>query len=176
MQQLVGAKAFQHLRMCTAFASSCDWVPGMPHVATEWTVLRLCSAAACCLVCCQRMQLAAYDEDATGWLDPDALERYIAETVVKKAPSLAAMEDWFVPHYLHIAARKLLFFHGRLRGGQLQSASAGRRRERGVRTFDLVNSPVMLELQELVAGATDDGQDYSANWFSLQACTAGVPL
>lgn len=42
--------------------------------------------------------------------------------VAQELPLLSSMEQWFMPHYTRIAARKLLFFHGkrRARGGELR--------------------------------------------------------
>ncbi len=58
------------------------------------------------------------------------------------------------------------------RGG---SGAAGG--EACVRIRDLLNSPVMMELQELRAvgpGAEEDMPDLSSNWFSLQVRVVGT--
>lgn len=93
----------------------------------------------------------------------------------------------FLQHYVQIASRKLLLFHGRrnlgvkghrLRQQQLQiegapNSSSSCCCELVIRLSDLVNSPVMAELQELLTmgpGAEMERDLYS-NWFSLQVGT-----
>ncbi|KAI8477014.1 MAG: hypothetical protein J3K34DRAFT_498330 [Monoraphidium minutum] len=116
-----------------------------------------------------RAQLCPYDAEGTGELDAQQLEDYLKD-VAQENPLLGGMEPSFLPHYTRIAARKLLFFHGR------QRAKRGRM---SVRLSDLMVSPVMMELQELralgLAIAAEGGppapdeRDLSSNWFSLQS-------
>jgi hypothetical protein len=76
-------------------------------------------------------------------------------------------------HYLQIACRKLLLFHGRRnlapRGAAKQQPGGS---ELVVRLSDLVNSPVMAELQELLllGSGAEAERDLYCNWFSLQVC------
>jgi hypothetical protein len=80
----------------------------------------------------------------------------------------------FLPNYLQITSRKLLLFHGRhsrqqrrLPGG---SSSSGSGTGLVVRLSELVNSPVMAELQEMLSlgPGADQARDLFNNWFSLQ--------
>eukprot|EP00879_Flechtneria_rotunda_P020219 GHRR01021263.1.p1 GENE.GHRR01021263.1~~GHRR01021263.1.p1 ORF type:complete len:362 (+),score=90.67 GHRR01021263.1:1179-2264(+) len=123
--------------------------------------------------CLQRVQLAAYDESGTGVLNTAQLQRYLGSAATA-APLLSSMEAPFLPHYLHIAVRKLLLFHGR-RGLQpsdqllQQSSSSGGGTV--VRISDLVSSSVMAELQELLmlGPSAEQERDLFSNWFSLQS-------
>eukprot|EP00877_Chromochloris_zofingiensis_P002216 jgi/Chrzof1/11996/Cz06g17150.t1 len=111
----------------------------------------------------QRAQLSYYDEEGHGVLYPPQLQRYLQDTT-DELTLLEGMESSFLPHYLRIAARKFLFFHGK-RGARQGG------KEVAVRLTDLLNSPVMLELQELRAIAMSsqtEERDLSSNWFSLQ--------
>eukprot|EP00879_Flechtneria_rotunda_P006680 GHRR01007020.1.p1 GENE.GHRR01007020.1~~GHRR01007020.1.p1 ORF type:complete len:531 (+),score=166.49 GHRR01007020.1:212-1804(+) len=120
-----------------------------------------------------RVQLAAYDESGTGVLNTAQLQRYLGSAATA-APLLSSMEAPFLPHYLHIAVRKLLLFHGR-RGLQpsdqllQQSSSSGGGTV--VRISDLVSSSVMAELQELLmlGPSAEQERDLFSNWFSLQS-------
>ncbi|WIA14073.1 hypothetical protein OEZ85_002624 [Tetradesmus obliquus] len=118
-----------------------------------------------------RLQLAAYDEAGTGMLDVQQLQRYLASAVAS-APLLACVEPSFLPNYLQIASRKLLLFHGRhsrqqRRSPNTSSSSGGL----VVRLGELVNSPVMAELQEmlLLGPGAEQERDLYNNWFSLQS-------
>eukprot|EP00775_Hariotina_reticulata_P010031 gene10031-10187_t len=125
-----------------------------------------------------RAQLAEYDDRGSGELDVPQLQRYLT-AVAATAPLLAGMEPSFLPHYLQIASRKLLFFHGRHsvncrkqevkhgHNAEGSSSSAGL----VVKLADLVSSSVMAELQELLllgANAEQD-RDMFSNWFTLQS-------
>lgn len=81
------------------------------------------------------------------------------------------LQPSFLPNYLQIASRKLLLFHGRhsrqqRRSPNTSSSSGGL----VVRLGELVNSPVMAELQEmlLLGPAAEQERDLYNNWFSLQ--------
>lgn len=84
---------------------------------------------------------------------------------------LPIVQQSFLPHYLQIASRKLLLFHGRRYPPRHKGGSGS---NIGVRLCDLVNSPVMAELQELLLlGPTaDQERDMFNNWFSGQVCAA----
>lgn len=89
-------------------------------------------------------------------------------------------------HYVQIASRKLLLFHGRRnlavkgrRQRQQQAAgadncggsgSSSSRSDLIIRLSDLVNSPVMAELSELtgLGPGAELERDLYSNWFSLQ--------
>jgi hypothetical protein len=78
----------------------------------------------------------------------------------------------FLPNYLQITSRKLLLFHGRHSRQQQRrlphTSSSGTALV--VRLHELVNSPVMAELQEMLSlgpGAEQE-RDLFNNWFSLQ--------
>lgn len=89
-----------------------------------------------------------------------------------------AAQPSFLPHYVQIASRKLLLFHGRRNlcvkapgraaagGGRSSSSSS----DLIIRLSDLVNSPVMAELQELLmlGPGAEQERDLFSNWFSLQ--------
>lgn len=89
----------------------------------------------------------------------------------------------FLPHYLQIASRKILLFHGRRvmmqprHGGSSDCAASSKGSCAGssggrlvVRIADLVGSPVMAELQELLllGPGAEQERDMFSNWFSLQ--------
>jgi hypothetical protein len=87
---------------------------------------------------------------------------------------LLRLQASFLPNYLQITSRKLLLFHGRhsrqqqrrLPGTSSSSSGTGL----VVRLSELVNSPVMAELQEMLSlgpGAEQE-RDLFNNWFSLQ--------
>eukprot|EP00878_Enallax_costatus_P043306 GHUV01051216.1.p2 GENE.GHUV01051216.1~~GHUV01051216.1.p2 ORF type:complete len:104 (+),score=39.89 GHUV01051216.1:561-872(+) len=96
------------------------------------------------------------------------LQRYLT-AAVSSAPLLAGMEQPFLPHYLQIVSRKLLLFHGR-RCVSRHKGSGGSSHGIGVRLCDLVNSPVMAELQELLllGPGAEQERDMFNNWFSAQ--------
>jgi hypothetical protein len=92
----------------------------------------------------------------------------------------------FLQHYVQIASRKLLLFHGRrnlgVKGCRLRqqqngrapnSSSSGGGCDLVIRLSDLVNSPVMAELQELLmlGPGAELERDLYSNWFSLQVGT-----
>lgn len=96
------------------------------------------------------------------------------------------LQPSFLQHYVQIASRKLLLFHGRrnlaVKGRrqhqqeQQQAAGAGdcasssSRSDLILRLSDLVNSPVMAELTELtlLGPGAELERDLYSNWFSLQ--------
>jgi hypothetical protein len=92
--------------------------------------------------------------------------------------SLCRSQPSFLPHYVQIASRKLLLFHGRRnlgpKGRRLQQQQdVGRSSSSSeliLRLSDLVNSPVMAELQELLllGPGAEQERDLYSNWFSLQ--------
>jgi hypothetical protein len=81
------------------------------------------------------------------------------------------LQPSLLPSYLQIASRKLLLFHGRRSRQQRRlpnsSSSSG---GLVVRLAELVNSPVMAELQEmlLLGPGAEQERDLYNNWFSLQ--------
>lgn len=86
-----------------------------------------------------------------------------------------------MPHYLQIASRKLLLFHSRRnlapRGQRRRQQQQQQQQQPGaselvMRLSDLVNSPVMAELQELLllGPGAELERDLYSNWFSLQVC------
>lgn len=105
-----------------------------------------------------RHHLSFFDDAATGKLDEAQLARYLERTA-GEVPCLQDMPAEFLPHYLQIAARKLLFFHGRRHSGGQQQYVAVR---------DLVTSPVLQELLELRSVPPDD-PNLTSNWFSQQS-------
>jgi uncharacterized membrane protein YgcG len=137
----------------------------------------------------QRLQLSVFDTAGAGHLDVQQLQAFL-QAAVPGSPMLQGMEGGFLPHYLQIATRKLLLFHGRRSLGAAAGATGQQRRQRGgqggggggeaggggggselvVRLADLVNSPVMAELQELLllGPGADQERDLYSNWFSLQ--------
>ena len=72
-------------------------------------------------------------------------------------PPAPAPQAAFVPNYKRIAARKLLFFHGK---------------NGSVRIKDLVNSQVLQELMEMKMSNLQDNQ-LMGNWFSHQVGWSG---
>jgi hypothetical protein len=67
----------------------------------------------------QRAQLSLYESDSSsGYLTAPQLERYLADLVADTPHLAAAMDQSFMPHYVRITARKLLFFHGKRRAGR----------------------------------------------------------
>ena len=101
---------------------------------------------------------------------------------------LMHLQPTFLPHYVQIASRKLLLFHGRrslgVRGPkqrwqqQVEQAAGGGpscSSDLVIRLSDLVNSPVMAELQELLmlGPGADLDRDLYSNWFSLQVRSRG---
>jgi hypothetical protein len=90
---------------------------------------------------------------------------------------LLRLQASFLPNYLQITSRKLLLFHGRHSRQQqrrLPGTSSSSSSSSGtglvVRLSELVNSPVMAELQEMLSlgpGAEQE-RDLFNNWFSLQ--------
>ncbi|KAF6247230.1 hypothetical protein COO60DRAFT_1649583 [Scenedesmus sp. NREL 46B-D3] len=127
-----------------------------------------------------RLQLAAYDEAGTGMLNVQQLQRYLTAAVAS-APLLAGMEPSFLPNYLQIASRKLLLFHARhsrqqqrwLSDNTSSSSSSSSSGGLVVRLAELVNSPVMAELQELLllGHGAEQERDLYNNWFSMQPVT-----
>lgn len=94
---------------------------------------------------------------------------------------LPLLQPSFMQHYVQIASRKLLLFHGRLsldipsrrqRWRQQGGADSSSRSSTDlvIRLSDLVNSPVMAELQELLmlGPGAEQERDLYSNWFSLQ--------
>jgi hypothetical protein len=86
----------------------------------------------------------------------------------------SCLQPSFLPNYLQIASRKLLLFHG-CRSRQLPrrpntSSSSSSSSGLVVRLGELVNSPVMAELQEmlLLGPGAEQERDLYNNWFSLQ--------
>lgn len=97
------------------------------------------------------------------------------------ACSLWCSQPSFLPHYVQIASRKLLLFHGRRNLGpkgrqqqQQQDVGGSSSSDLILRLSDLVNSPVMAELQELLllGPGAEQERDLYSNWFSLQVCAA----
>jgi len=90
------------------------------------------------------------------------------------------LQPSFLPHYLQIASRKLLFFHGRHsinldKQGHKQGHDAENSRSSSstgfiVKLADLVSSSVMAELQELLllGAVAEQERDMFSNWFTLQ--------
>jgi hypothetical protein len=87
------------------------------------------------------------------------------------------LQPSFLPHYVQIASRKLMLFHGRrnlcMKGQQRQldrAAGSSSSSDLVIRLSDLVNSPVMAELQELLmlGPGAEQERDLFSNWFSLQ--------
>lgn len=92
------------------------------------------------------------------------------------------LQPSFVQHYVQIASRKLLLFHGRrsldvngrrqrwCQQGGADSSSSSSSSDLVIRLSDLVNSPVMAELQELLmlGPGAEQERDLYSNWFSLQ--------
>lgn len=128
-----------------------------------------------------RLQLSVFDEGNNGFLTLPQLHRFL-EAVVPTAPMLQSMEPSFMQHYVQIASRKLLLFHGRLsldipsrrqRWRQQGGADSSSRSSTDlvIRLSDLVNSPVMAELQELLmlGPGAEQERDLYSNWFSLQS-------
>jgi hypothetical protein len=103
---------------------------------------------------------------------------------------LLLLQPSFLQHYVQIASRKLLLFHGRrnlaVKGRQQQQqqadgacvTSSSSNSDLVIRLSDLVNSPVMAELQELLmlGPGAELERDLYSNWFSLQVCVGGWPL
>lgn len=92
---------------------------------------------------------------------------------------LSLLQPSFLPHYVQIASRKLMLFHGRrnlcIKGQQWQldraaGSSSISSSDLVIRLSDLVNSPVMAELQELLmlGPGAEQERDLFSNWFSLQ--------
>lgn len=100
---------------------------------------------------------------------------------------LSCVQPSFLPHYVQIASRKLLLFHGRrnlaVKGKQQQQQSSATTNSSNsntnsssssdliLRLSDIVNSPVMAELQELLmlGPGAEQERDLYSNWFSLQS-------
>jgi hypothetical protein len=87
------------------------------------------------------------------------------------------LQPSFLSHYVQIASRKLLLFHGRRNLGpkarrqqQQQDVGGSSSSDLVLRLSDLVNSPVMAELQELLllGPGAEQERDLYSNWFSLQ--------
>ncbi|KAJ9519895.1 hypothetical protein QJQ45_014622, partial [Haematococcus lacustris] len=102
-----------------------------------------------------RIQLSSFDEGDTGCLK----EQQLGEFLRSQAMELELLEDMqpsFLQHYCNIAARKIMFFHGK---------------NGSVKIKELLTSPLMKELLDLREPDPCDPRDLLANWFSLQSTT-----
>ncbi len=61
----------------------------------------------------QRFQLARFDDDADGYLTPDQLLEYVADTTSQISQITQFAQQLGLAEYNDLALRKLLFWHHR---------------------------------------------------------------
>lgn len=80
--------------------------PAQQHLYTHNSTLHVVTST-------QRFQLARFDDDADGYLTPDQLLEYVADTASQITQITQFTQQLSLGEYSDLALRKLLFWHHR---------------------------------------------------------------